>query len=171
MSADVKEYRRQVEEAERALADMTRQRDRLQAVVTEAALETYTPDGSEKFVAAFHRALGERDELLRQRYEAKEAMQVAVNVASRLTDMYQRERARVSRVEALAEDFDANGNSRALEDTSAHAWHKAAHLLRAALADRPTDDVRKAREAAVSVADHAGVAGQGSDAGRAGEGK
>ncbi len=36
---------------------------RLRAIVTEAALETYTPDGSERFVAQFHRVLAERNAL------------------------------------------------------------------------------------------------------------
>lgn len=39
------------------------ERDRLHRLVTEAAMETYTPDGSERFVAEFHRVLAERDRL------------------------------------------------------------------------------------------------------------
>lgn len=46
-----------------ALAEAEAERDALATLVREAALETYTPDGSERFVAAFHRALGERDAL------------------------------------------------------------------------------------------------------------
>ena len=45
----------------------------LRAIVTEAALETYKPDGSERFVAEFHRVLRdlaaarrERDDLATQ---------------------------------------------------------------------------------------------------------
>jgi hypothetical protein len=37
------------------------------------------------------------------------------------------------RIEALAGDFDANGNGAALGDPSDTAWHKAARLLRVAL--------------------------------------
>ena len=52
---------------DRAVAE----RDRLRTIVTEAALESYTPDGSEGFVAEFHRVLAERDDLRANRIEAE----------------------------------------------------------------------------------------------------
>jgi hypothetical protein len=55
------------------LAEIESDRDRLQAIVKAAALETYTPDGSEMFVGKFHETLAllreaenERDDLAKR---------------------------------------------------------------------------------------------------------
>jgi hypothetical protein len=113
------------------IAEIIRRGDALQLTADEVAV-----------LDRFRDLLAERDKLNDLLREAGIEYPLGLRGVSDLVDQREGHRQRVeeaeaerdklaAQVQALADDFDANGNSCPLGDSTGGAWHKAARILRA----------------------------------------